>query len=105
MVWTSSVHLATAQQDLFVSGQVVDSTSKKPLEYCTVRFANEKEELITGGVTDERGYFEAALPRGKYHIIIDFLDNERERHQLAINLFQQLIEEIAIYALQSALLS
>ena len=73
MVWTSSVHLATAQQDLFVSGQVVDSTSKKPLEYCTVRFANEKEELITGGVTDERGYFEAALPRGKYHIIIDFL--------------------------------
>ena len=32
------------------------------------------------------------------NIIIDFLDNEREHHQLAINLFQQLIEEeIAIY--------
>ncbi|NPA46285.1 MAG: carboxypeptidase-like regulatory domain-containing protein [Chlorobi bacterium] len=61
-----------AQQELFVSGRVLDSLSHKPLESCAVGFYNDKNQVVNGAVTDAKGYFELSLPPGRYRMVLDF---------------------------------
>ena len=72
-IFLMSVGFINAQQDLFVSGQVLDSVTQKGLESCAVGFFNQKKELVSGVSTDEKGYFEIALRPGKYNLVLDYI--------------------------------
>ncbi|NPA46424.1 MAG: carboxypeptidase-like regulatory domain-containing protein, partial [Chlorobi bacterium] len=67
-----------AQQELFVSGRVLDSLSHKPLESCAVGFYNDKNQVVNGAVTDAKGYFELSLPPGRYRMVLDFIGYEKK---------------------------
>ena len=71
--------LVQAQQDLFVSGQVLDSVSNKGLESCAVGFYNTKNKLVTGTTTDHKGYFEMALKPGKYLLVLDYITYQKKK--------------------------
>ncbi len=62
-----------AQQEVFVSGQVIDSITNHGLESCTIGFFNTKQVLVTGTTTDSKGYFEIGLQPGKYQMILDYI--------------------------------
>lgn len=64
---------ASAQSVVEVTGQVKDAESKKSLEFCTIRFYNPKDSLITGGVTDERGFYSIQVPMGYYRVNFSFI--------------------------------
>ncbi len=72
------------QQEVFVSGQVLDKENNQGLESCAVGFYNEKSQLVTGSVTDEKGYFEMALPRGKFKMIIDYVGYKKQEIPVTI---------------------
>jgi len=74
-----------AQQEVFVSGQVIDSDTKENLGYCSISFFNRKEELVKGAITNDKGYFELSLNRGKYKIIIDFMGYQKLEKEVIIN--------------------
>ncbi len=74
----SSLHLVLAQQQIYVSGQILDSVSKKGLESCAIGFFNAQKVLITGTSSDDKGYFELAIYPGKYEMVIDYIGYKKK---------------------------
>jgi len=74
-----------AQQEVFVSGQVIDSGTKEDLSYCAISFYNHKNELVKGAVTNDKGYFEASLNIGKYKMSIDYMGYQKLEKDVIIN--------------------
>ena len=62
--------LVFAQAKVEISGQVKDANTKEAMEFCSVSVFNAKDSLITGSVTDNKGFFTIPLRRGNYHFII-----------------------------------
>jgi outer membrane cobalamin receptor len=58
-----------------IRGYVYDSIARQPLEYATVSlFRADNNELITGDVTDQNGYFRlTGIDFGKYRIDVSFI--------------------------------
>lgn len=63
-----------------ISGTVIDSTTKLPIEYATVVIQNLKDSTVTGGLTDEEGKFAIAnIHPGGYSIEISYLGYNSSR--------------------------
>ncbi len=59
---------------VFVSGKVLDESSKTPLEYATVSFFSPRQKkVIGGGITDASGNFSIEIPAGMYRITIEYI--------------------------------
>ena len=58
-----------------VQGEILDSTSMKPIEYASVSLVDlEHNELITGGLSDKSGRVNITeIPLGKYVAVIEFM--------------------------------
>jgi outer membrane receptor protein involved in Fe transport len=57
-----------------VTGKIVDKTSNQPLEYATITLKNTKiQKALTGGITNNKGEFEADVIPGVYDITIEFI--------------------------------
>jgi outer membrane receptor for ferrienterochelin and colicins len=57
-----------------VTGKIVDKTSNQPLEYATITLKNTKiQKALTGGITNNKGEFEADVIPGIYDITIEFI--------------------------------
>jgi len=57
-----------------ISGKVIDKETNQPLEYATVSLQNTKRTtLLTGTITDEKGFFEIEIIPGAYNIKVEFL--------------------------------
>jgi outer membrane receptor for ferrienterochelin and colicins len=57
-----------------VTGKIVDKISNQPLEYATITLKNTKNpKALTGGITNNKGEFEADVFPGVYDIIIEFI--------------------------------
>lgn len=62
------------QQNITISGKVIDAESGQPLEYATfvLQDANNPDK-VTGGITDTSGEFSIETTPGKYNIRVEFL--------------------------------
>jgi outer membrane receptor for ferrienterochelin and colicins len=57
-----------------VTGKIVDKISNQPLEYATITLKNTKiQKALTGGITNNKGEFEADVVPGVYDITIEFI--------------------------------
>lgn len=57
-----------------VTGNVLERTSRQPLEYATVSFARPgSPRPVAGGITDASGGFNIEVPAGTYDITIEFI--------------------------------
>ncbi|MGJ8744634.1 TonB-dependent receptor domain-containing protein [Polaribacter sp.] len=61
------------KEGITISGKVVDEISNQPLEYATIVLKNTKTQKITGGITDEKGFFNIVTPKGLYEINVEFI--------------------------------
>lgn len=69
--------VAFAQQNVSISGKVIDKDSNLPMEYSIVYIQNaENSSAVYGGTTDENGFFSVSVPKGNYNIKIDFISYE-----------------------------
>jgi hypothetical protein len=58
---------------IIISGKVIDSKSKQPLEYATIIIKNTVTKEISGGVTNPDGFFSIEMPKATYAIDIAFI--------------------------------
>ena len=65
-----------------IKGKVVDAITKQPLEYATLIFKNNKTAQISGGITDENGFFSIKSSAGKYLISVEFISFESKKYPL-----------------------
>jgi len=57
-----------------VTGKIVDKASNQPLEYATITLKNTKiPKALTGGITNNKGEFDADVIPGIYDITIEFI--------------------------------
>lgn len=94
-----------------ITGIVSDKLTGQPLEFATVTLQHARRtEVLFGGLTDEKGYFEIEMPAGKYNITIEYLSYgsqiipERELKSsqdlgtIALAPDEQLLDELTIRA-------
>ncbi|MDB4204499.1 TonB-dependent receptor [Polaribacter sp.] len=58
---------------VIISGKVIDSKSKQPLEYATIIIKNTITQEISGGVTNLYGFFSIEIPKATYAIDVAFI--------------------------------
>ena len=75
---------AFAENNIGVSGQVRDEQSKEALEFCNVRVFNMKDSLITGGTTDEKGFFIIPMTIGKYKLLTEYMGYVSDTTEISV---------------------
>lgn len=60
-------------QTIEVTGQVKDEKSRENLEFCTVSVLSPSDSLITGTVTDQKGFYTIELMPGAYKFVYSFI--------------------------------
>lgn len=74
LTFVLSTNLAQAQNEVEITGTVIDKDVNAPLEYATIAFFSKKEnKIITGGITDSKGNFKINVPTGTYDITIEYI--------------------------------
>ncbi|MDH7445906.1 TonB-dependent receptor domain-containing protein [Aquimarina sp. 2201CG14-23] len=62
------------QNEVSISGKIIDQETKEPLEYATISFITPKEnKVVTGGITQANGNFNIQVPAGMYNVSIEFI--------------------------------
>ena len=57
-----------------VSGKIIDSNTKNPLDYATVIFKSiDSNKAIYGGITNQRGNFSIEVEKGFYNTTVEFI--------------------------------
>lgn len=63
-----------APKKINVKGKVIDKTTSQPLEYATIVLQNAKRpEMVTGGITNDKGEFDIEINAGMYDIRVEFI--------------------------------
>jgi hypothetical protein len=65
--------LSFSQNNVQISGQVRDKNTKEELNYCSVVVLNSNDSIITGAVTDDKGYFFIPVKKDSYKLSISFI--------------------------------
>lgn len=67
-------NIISAQDEVSITGIVIDKDVNQPLEYATIAFFSKKEnKIVTGGITGEDGKFDIKVPRGTYDISVEYI--------------------------------
>lgn len=57
-----------------ISGTIIEATTNQPLEYASIYAQNNSNAaVVSGGMTDSKGFFSFEVPEGNYYLKIDFL--------------------------------
>ena len=64
---------AFSQNDVNISGQVKDKFTKENLNYCSVVILDSKDSIISGAVTNDKGYFFIPVKPNKYKFVLSFV--------------------------------
>ncbi|MBT3242470.1 MAG: TonB-dependent receptor [Bacteroidetes bacterium] len=62
-----------ANAQVEISGQVKDNSTKEALIFSTISVYNLSDSLITGGVTDDNGFFSIPLHGGSYNLVSSYV--------------------------------
>lgn len=62
--------------DVTVTGKVLEADTKVPLEYATVSFTDADGKIVTGGITDPNGKYAIEVPKGVYTVKFEFISFE-----------------------------
>ena len=65
--------ISFSQNSIQISGQVRDKLTKENLNYCSVVVLNSKDSIISGAVTDNKGYFHIPVNPDKYKLSFSFI--------------------------------
>jgi RNase P/RNase MRP subunit p29 len=69
-----SIAQASGQNEVTITGKVIDKETNQPLEYATIAFFSKVEnKIITGGITDLDGNFSIPIQTGTYDVSIEYI--------------------------------
>lgn len=61
-----------------ITGKIIDARTRDPIPYATVVLKNAMSDHLSGGISDELGYFEIKkVPEGNYLVEIQFIGYEK----------------------------
>ena len=70
-------YINSQENNLTISGKIIDSDFKTPLEYATISiYDSKKQNLINGIISDNSGFFSIELTKGLYDLKIEYISFE-----------------------------
>lgn len=70
-----------------ITGSVYDAASNEPMPYVNVVVRDNKDSILTGGITDDKGNFEiTAIPEGNNKVEIQFIGYEKITKEIDVSL-------------------
>jgi len=61
-------------QEFKITGTILESENKEPLEYATVTLLNIKDNsIVTGGLTDNNGNYVISVNKGIYNLMVEYI--------------------------------
>jgi len=91
-----------AQQKGKLRGTVQESGKSSPLPFATVGVYTQKDSLIGGGITDEKGNFEVVLPLGSFYALVEFMGFEALKSSVFTLSTKQNAVDLGVLSLQSS---
>jgi hypothetical protein len=82
LLFSLSYSIIFAQDKIEITGQVKDNQTKEVLEFCNISILNAKDSLITGAVTNNKGYFSVSLDGGYYRFVYSFIGYGNDTSEL-----------------------
>ncbi|KAA3605850.1 MAG: TonB-dependent receptor [Calditrichaeota bacterium] len=80
LISTAFAQQGSRKPKMRITGKIVDSSSKTPLEYANVVLYNKSDSLqVTGTTTDEKGEFRILASSGEYFIEVFFIGYEEKK--------------------------
>jgi len=76
LFFVSSIILSAQQtqnNEISISGIILDEISNSPLEYATIIILNSSNKIVTGTISDDKGYYKIDVPAGVYTIQFEFI--------------------------------
>ena len=72
-----SAYTNSQENNLTISGKIIDSDFNTPLEYATISiYDSKKQNLINGVISDNSGFFSIELTKGLYDLKIEYISFE-----------------------------
>ena len=72
-----SAFINSQENNLTISGKIIDSDFNTPLEYATISiYDSKKQNLINGVISDNSGFFSIELTKGLYDLKIEYISFE-----------------------------
>ena len=62
-----------------IRGTVLDQSSQEPLPFASIGVYTDRDSLIGGGISDEKGKFSVDLPFGKFYAVVEFMGYEANK--------------------------
>ena len=56
-----------------ISGQIKDHENKVSIPFCNISVYNQQDSLITGGISNDNGFFKVPLKSGSYTLIVSYV--------------------------------
>jgi hypothetical protein len=81
-----------------VSGHVKDFDTREALPFCNVSAINQKDSLVAGGITDDKGSFQVKLNPGAYRLIVSFVGYTTDTLQVSVGTDHQYLGIIRMKA-------
>jgi len=73
--------ISYGQEDITVSGKVLETDTNIPLEYATITFKTTTDNsVVTGGITDTKGKFSIEVPAGTYNIYVEYISYKTKEY-------------------------
>lgn len=70
---------AYAQNDVEITGKVIDKDTGDPLEYATIAFLQPSDNsVVTGGITDMDGNFNITVASGTYNVSVEYISFKKQ---------------------------
>jgi hypothetical protein len=81
-----------------VSGHVKDFDTRDALPFCNVSAMNQKDSLVAGSITDDKGAFNIKLNPGAYRLIVSFVGYTTDTLQVTVGNENQYLGVIRLKA-------
>lgn len=84
IIFALFMSLSSFAQQVEISGQVKNKETKESLPYCKVVALDGKNKIVTGGLTDDKGYFKLPLNPGQYQLVVNYIGFESDTIQIGL---------------------
>lgn len=107
-----TILLSQSEEQTFfnVSGKIIDSETKKPLEAASIIFRDINNKIKFGGITNQRGNFSIEVAQGNYNVSVEYISYKTKKLDISnilknsnigtieLSIDTQLLNEIEIVA-------
>ncbi|NND64305.1 MAG: TonB-dependent receptor plug domain-containing protein, partial [Flavobacteriaceae bacterium] len=78
LISTISFSQRGQQENVTITGKVLEQDTNYPLEYATVAFSDTNGNIVEGGITDAKGNYSIAIKPGVYKVQFEFISYKTE---------------------------